>query len=85
MLCLFVCFIFIISLPLSSENGGITKDVGGRQVGPFTRRGPLTAAHFRFSLQHRELRGATPGWMLQAGGQEIGRPKQKPEMVRATW
>lgn len=55
-----VAVVSIISLPLSSENEDITKDVGGRQAGPVTRRGPLTPTHFRPTLQHREVRGAIP-------------------------
>lgn len=49
----------IISLPLSSENEDITKDVGGRQAGPVTRRGPLTSTHFGPSFQQGEVTGAT--------------------------
>lgn len=54
-----VAVVSIISLSLSSVNEDITKDVGGRQAGPVTRKGPLTPTHFRPSFQHREVRGAT--------------------------
>lgn len=59
-------------------------------MGPVPVGGPLTPAPFGPSLQHREVRGATPvGWEAAASwpeaGQGVGSPKQGTEVVHGMW